>query len=170
MLINVIAAVADNNAIGRDNALLWHISEDLKYFKKMTYGLPVIMGRRTFESLGRPLPGRLNIVVTRKTKEMSFPEGVVAVSSLEEAFAAAEESQLCESKQCFIIGGGQIYFESLAFADRLYITEVHTCVSDADVFFPAVDRDLWEEVSRSQTMTDIKSGLSFNFVVYNRKP
>ena len=126
----IIVAIADNNAIGKNNSLLWHISEDLKYFKRTTTGCPVIMGRRTFESIGRPLPKRTNIVVSRG---FQAPDGVVTVPSLEQAYAAASAavssassiipSEVEESPaRCFIIGGGQIYAQAMNDADRLIIT------------------------------------------------
>lgn len=156
----IIVAIADNNAIGRDNALLWHISEDLKFFKRTTSGCPVIMGRRTFESIGRPLPKRLNIVVSRG---YDAPEGVVVVPSLEEAYKAAE------SPRCFIIGGGQIYAQALPDADRLIITHVHTVIEGADTFFPQIDASVWQIAERSQIMTDPETGYDFEFVTYIKR-
>ncbi len=189
---NIIVAVADNGAIGKDNSLLWHIPEDLKYFKKVTLGSPVIMGRRTFESIGRPLPKRTNIVVTRGGRmtaadgsSVPFPEGVLTAGSLEEAFAMASmpavrdlaepcldisgEGQFSEIS-CFVIGGGEIYRQAMPFADSLYVTEVHTSIEDADTFFPETDASVWNEISRSETHTDRETGYTFEFVVYGRKP
>ena len=186
-MINIIAAVADNGAIGKDNALLWHIREDLKYFKQVTLGCPVIMGRRTFESLGRPLPGRLNIVVSRSLPETSRTEGLAAgdvctVSSLEKAVALAsgsiagfpegrpeEPGGRCKGPDVFIIGGGEIYRQAIPLADMMYITEVHTEVDDADTFFPRIDAGEWEEVSRSEMQIDHTCGLGYEFVTYSRK-
>lgn len=156
----IIVAIADNNAIGRDNALLWHISEDLKFFKRTTSGCPVIMGRRTFESIGRPLPKRLNIVVSRG---YDAPEGVVVVPSLEEAYKAAE------SPRCFIIGGGQIYAQALPGADRLIVTHVHTVIEGADTFFPQIDASVWQIAERSEIMTDPETGYDFEFVTYIKR-
>ncbi len=182
-MINIIAAVADNGALGRDNQLLWHISEDLKFFKRTTLGCPVVMGRRTFESLGRALPGRLNVVVSRKGvmtgpdgSEMAFPEGVVVVDSLEKGLAAAEagadndtgRSSGPAAAEIFIIGGGEIYRQAMPLADRIYITEVHIS-PEADTFFPTIDPRLWREDSRSERCTDDKSGLQFEFVTYVRR-
>ena len=173
----MIAAVADDRAIGVRGAMPWHISEDLRYFRRVTMGCPVIMGRTTFESLGRPLPGRLNIVLSRSRSE--FPEGVVCVRSAEEAFREAEKA-LAEirsagpdgegpaEERCFIIGGSRVYAQLIDSADRLYITRVHTTVGDADAFFPEIDTDVWREESCSETFTDPKSGISFEFVVYSR--
>ena len=159
----IIAAVADNGAIGVRGGMPWHISEDLKYFKRVTMGCPVIMGRTTFESLGKPLPGRLNIVLSRSCGD--FPEGVVCVQSAEEAFREADRTG---AEQCFIIGGAKVYAQLLDCADMLYLTRVHTMVGDADAFFPGIDTDVWREESCSETFTDPKSGIRFEFVVYSR--
>lgn len=183
----LIVAIADNNAIGRNNDLLWHISEDLKFFKRTTMGCPVIMGRKTFESIGRPLPKRLNIVVSRRGFEA--PEGVKVVGSLEEAYEYIERSvtvvragvgsadvQSATSvpgeqngpvnRRLFIMGGGQIYAQALPDMDRLIITHVHTVIEDADTFFPQIDPALWKVDSRSEMMTDPETGYTFEFVEY----
>lgn len=157
----IIVAIADNNAIGRDNALLWHISEDLKFFKRTTMGCPVIMGRKTFESIGRPLPKRTNIVVSRG---FDAPEGIIVVGSLPEAYTVADGS----SERCFVIGGGQIYAQALADADRLVVTHVHTVIEDADTFFPQIDPSVWEVEERSEMFRDEESGFDFEFVTYKR--
>ena len=157
----IIVAIADNNAIGKDNGLLWHISEDLKFFKKTTLGCPVIMGRKTFESIGRPLPKRLNIVVSRSG--YSAPEGVLVATSLEEAY------DLAEADRIFVIGGGQIYARALDGADRLIVTHVHTVISEADTFFPEIDPSVWQVESRSEMHHDEESGYDFEFVEYIRK-
>lgn len=159
----IIVAVADNNAIGRDNALLWHISEDLKFFKRTTLGWPVIMGRRTFESIGRPLPKRVNIVVSRG---FSTSEEVAVVGSLEEAFGIAADTNL---ERCFVIGGGQIYAQALADADRLIVTHVHTVIEGADTFFPPIDPSVWKVIERSEMMTDPETGYDFEFVEYIKR-
>lgn len=160
----IIVAIADNNAIGRENALLWHISEDLKFFKRTTSGCPVIMGRKTFESIGRPLPKRMNIVVSRG---FEAPEGVVVVPSLEDAYEAASDPN--GGLRCFIIGGGQIYAQAINDADRLIITHVHTVIEDADTFFPAVDPLVWKVESRSEMMNDPETGWDFEFVEYIKR-
>ncbi len=189
---NIIVAVADNGAIGRDNNLLWHIPDDLKYFKKVTLGSPVIMGRRTFESIGRPLPKRTNIVVTRSGgmigpdgSVVPFPDGVLVARSLEEAFMMAGmpavrglaeppfvNSGACAAEEeedgCFVIGGGEIYRQAIKSADMLYVTEVHVAIEDADTFFPEVDASVWREISRSELQTDQGTGYGFEFVVYER--
>lgn len=161
----IIVAVADNNAIGRDNALLWHISEDLKFFKRTTSGCPVIMGRRTFESIGRPLPKRTNIVVSRG---FDAPEGVVVVPSLKNAFKAASEA-VTPVPRCFVIGGGQIYAQALSVADRLIVTHVHTVIEGADTFFPQIDPAVWQVVERSEMLHDDETGYDFEFVEYIKR-
>ena len=177
--------MADNGAIGKGNALLWHIKEDMKYFRKVTMGCPVIMGRRTFESLGRPLPGRLNIVVSRSLQENAgrlSAAGVCVASSLEEAVSLAGKGLPSDMAartdgtadphhkgEIFIIGGGEIYRQAIPLADMMYITEVHTEVDDADTFFPRIDAGEWEEVSRSEMQIDHTCGLGYEFVTYSRK-
>lgn len=159
----MIVAVADNNAIGKDNGLLWHISEDLKFFKRTTLGFPVIMGRKTFESIGRALPGRVNIVVSR-----GFLTGleVEVVDSLEAAFAVAESTNL---ERCFVMGGGQIYAQAMDVADRMIVTHVHTVIEDADTFFPPIESSDWKVAQRSETFHDDETGYDFEFVEYVRR-
>lgn len=167
---SIIVAIADNNAIGRNNELLWHISEDLKFFKRTTMGCPVIMGRKTFESIGRPLPKRTNIIVSRSGYEA--PEGVIVVSSLEEAFAAASvESASADAMpdKVFVIGGGQIYAQAISFVDSLIVTHVHTVIEDADTFFPAIDPTIWTVAERSELQTDPETGYTFEFVKYVKR-
>ncbi len=178
---NIIAAVADNMAIGRDNELLWHISADMKYFRRVTMGCPIIMGYKTWLSIGRPLPGRRNIVITKS--HFDAPESVVQVPDVASAFAAAEEVQVnaaaaqeiqaaaaqCSAGQCFILGGAKTYERTLAQADKLYITHVHTSVPDADAFFPAIDPAVWTLQSETPPETDPENGLQYSFAVYVRK-
>ena len=138
-MISVIVAVAQDGVIGGGNTLLWHISEDLRRFKSITMGHPVIMGRRTFESVGRPLPGRTNVVVSRR--EDYTPEGVTVVRSLEEAFALFPQEE-----EIFVTGGGQIYAQAMPLADKLYLTTVEKDY-DGDTRFPDWNRDEWRQVS-----------------------
>ncbi len=172
----IIVAIADNNAIGKDNSLLWHISEDLKFFKRTTSGCPVIMGRKTYESIGRPLPKRKNIVISRG---FDAPDGVAVAASLAEAYdiaAASDTSAVdsadgcsCGGNRCFIMGGGQIYAQAMSDADRLIITHVHTVIEDADTFFPMIDPSVWRVESRSEVMVDSEAGYEFEFVEYVRR-
>ena len=159
----LIVAVADNGAIGVKGGLPWHLSADLKYFKEKTRGLPVIMGRTTYFSLPfRPLKGRKNIVLNLGWDPI--PEDVVCVNSFEEAYAAAEPAP-----RCFVIGGASVYRQAIDSMDRLYITHVHTIISDADAFFPEINSDIWTAESRSGLLTDPETGLTFEFVVYVRR-
>jgi len=136
MTISIIAALGSNRAIGKDNALLWHLPGDLPRFKQLTMGHPVIMGRKTYESIGKPLPGRLNIVITRNCDFRA--EGVVICHSLNEALEQADAAGSPDN-ETFIIGGGDIYAQAIDRADRLYLTEVDEAPADADVFFPGYD-------------------------------
>lgn len=151
--------MADNGAIGKDNRLLWHIPEDLKYFKKLTTGHAVIMGRKTFESIGKPLPNRQNIVVT-KSQQALRSEGVTFVPSLQEALQAAQGNEI------FIIGGESIYRAAMPLAHRLYITRVYASF-DADTFFPPIGKE-WELTESSQVATCEKSALHYAFLTYSR--
>ena len=160
-MISLIAAVAANRAIGRDNQLLWHLPADMAYFRETTRDQPVIMGRKTWESLPerfRPLPGRQNIVISRNTAYAA--PGATVVGSLDAAVAAADKTT-----NAFIIGGAELYRQALPSADRLYLTEIEQTI-DGDVFFPTIEASDWMEVSRSPKQSE--SGLSFSFVVYQR--
>jgi len=160
--ICLITAVALNGAIGRDNALLWHNSEDMKFFKETTMGGSIIMGRKTFDSIGRALPGRQTVVITRGNPDL--PEGVVTTHSLDEAIAAAKSSG---RSGIFITGGGQIYAQAMDIADKLLITRVFVSVEDADTFFPAIEADKWNIVSQSEIETS-PEGLSYRFECWER--
>ena len=170
MQINIIAAVAQNKAIGHDNKLLYWLPNDLKRFKTLTSGHTIVMGRKTFESIGRPLPKRTNIVISRG---FDAPEGIMTVSSLEEAYNAASAVISGEtgtsSARCFVIGGGQIYAQALSSADRLIVTHVHTVIEDADTYFPVLDPSVWAADVRSELFHDEETGYDFEFVEYVRK-
>lgn len=157
----IIAAVSENGAIGKDNALLWHLKEDMRYFKATTLGHPVIMGRRTFESIGRPLPGRRNIVVSKTLQPM---EGIEIVPSLDEAYNLVDENE-----KCFIIGGAQLYAEAISGADALYITAVKALAPEADKFFPLIDSKIWNLTSSSEQHTDPATGIKFTFDIWVRQ-
>lgn len=168
----LIVAVADNLAIGKGNDMPWHISEDLKYFKRTTIGCPVIMGSLTFKSLGsRPLPKRKNIVISRSAN-LDLPEGVAKASSLEEAYTIAE--QACNEAEnnpgkCFVMGGGYTYRQAIEDVDVMYVTHVHTIIEDADVYFPNIDMNIWEKTKKSETFVDPETGFSYESVEYRRK-
>ena len=158
----LIVAVADNMAIGVRGGLPWHISEDLKYFKRTTQGYPVIMGRTTFFSLPfRPLKGRKNIVLNLGGEPI---EEVSCVYSFDEAFAEARSTG---AQRCFVMGGASVYRAALPLMDRLYITHVHTVIDGADAFFPGIDPALWVQESCSETFEE--GGYRFEFAVYVRK-
>jgi len=144
MKVALIVAVSRNNVIGRDNQLPWHLPEDLKYFKSVTMGKPILMGRKTFESIGRPLPGRTNIVITRDSEWTA--EGVEVVTHIEAALVLGEKAcKSTEVDEIMVIGGAQIYRELLPLADRLYITKVEADV-EGDAFFPQIDFQQWRQV------------------------
>ncbi|MFZ4551601.1 MAG: dihydrofolate reductase [Aquabacterium sp.] len=156
--IALIAAVARNGAIGKDNALLWHLPEDLKFFKRTTLGCPVIMGRKTYDSIGRPLPGRRNIVITRQADWTA--NGIETASSLPAAL-----SLVADADKVFIIGGAQIYEQALPLVQEIVLTEVDADY-DGDAFFPDWDRHAFTETSRERHQTD--TGLAYAFVTYQR--
>lgn len=158
MLLSIIVAVSTNGVIGMNNELIWRLPDDLKRFKKLTVGHPMIMGRKTFESIGKPLPGRQSIVITRD-KNFQF-EGVIVVHSLDEAIA---EAQKIETQEAFIIGGGEIYRQALPVCHKLYITEVHT-ETEGDTFFVLEQPDLWIESERTKHLADEKHAFAFDFV------
>lgn len=165
----IIAAVADNGAIGKDNDLLWHIAEDMKYFRRTTVGHPVVMGYRTFLSIGgKPLPKRTNIVISTHSWS-DVPDGVKVAGSLEDAYALAAEAAEDGEGEVFVMGGGETYRKALPTADKLYITHVHTTISDADTFFPTIDPAIWETESATPAATDPETGYEYDFVVYRRR-
>ncbi|MDE7442868.1 MAG: dihydrofolate reductase [Muribaculaceae bacterium] len=161
--ISIIVAITRNGAIGRSGDLLFHISEDLKRFKELTMGHPIIMGRKTFESFPRgPLPGRKNIVITRQSDYDR--SGIATASSFEQAL------QLTDGATPFIIGGGEIYSMALPLANRIYMTEIDARIDDADTFFPAIDPLEWE-ISEVPTewAIDPKSGIRYRYVTLSRR-
>lgn len=159
--ISIIVAVAENGAIGKDNDLLWHISEDFKWFKSHTRGHAVVMGKKTWESLPiRPLPGRTNIVIS-DTPSDKF-EGAVVVGSIQEAV-----DQMKEGEESFIIGGGSIYSQFLPLAHKFYLTRVHRDF-DADIFFPEFDESDWNETFREEHLSKDPDVLGFTFLIYER--
>lgn len=163
MLISIIVAVTENGVIGKDNQLIWRLPDDLKRFKKLTMGHPIIMGRKTFDSIGKPLPGRTSIVITRNPDYKV--DDVFVVHSLEEAIEAAKQ---IESDEAFIIGGGELYKQALPICDKLYVTEVKT-VMEGDAFFKITDPDNWVETERVAHQPDERHFFAYNFVDYSRK-
>ena len=163
MTISLIVAAADNGAIGKDNQLLWHLPNDLRFFKNTTWGMPVIMGRKTFESVNKPLPGRHNIVITRQPDWKA--EKVWTVHSLGEALSKAAETNCLEA---FIIGGGDIYLQALPLARRVYLTRVHAS-PEADVFFPELPAAEWELISAEDFPADDKHAFAYSFQRWERR-
>lgn len=159
MKISIIAAIAENNGIGLNNQLLWHLPDDLQFFKKTTLNNSIIMGRKTFESIGKALPKRQNIVVS-SNPQFEAP-GCLLVKNLQEAITKAE------SEEVFIVGGASIYQQALSMAHKLYITHVHhTC--EADTFFPVIDKTIWKTVFREAHQKDEKHAHDFTFVIYEK--
>jgi dihydrofolate reductase len=163
----LIVAMSRNRVIGRNNNLPWYLPGDLKYFKQATMGKPIIMGRKTWDSIGRPLPGRMNVVISRDAGREA-PAGTVTAQSLEEALVKAEaQAELDGGDEVMIIGGGQIYAEALPMTDRIYITQVHAEV-DGDAYFPEVNWDEWEEIGREDFSASDNNPYDYSFVVYQR--
>ncbi len=159
-MISIIVATAENGVIGKDNQLLWKLSADLKRFRILTTGHSVIMGRKTFESIGRPLPNRTNIVISRQ-KDLTLPEGVLKVNSLETAIETAKN--YAGNEEIFIIGGGNVYEQALKITDKIYLTEVKASI-EGDAFFPALNIDEWKEIVRTFYQKDEKNEYDFDFI------
>lgn len=167
MKISMIAAVAENNAIGINNKMPWYLPGDLRYFKAVTMGKPIIMGRKTFDSLRKPLPGRTNIVITRD--DDWHHEGVKVVHSLDEALALAEDIALINGNdEVMVIGGAQIYKQALDKADRLYLTKVYQSF-EGDAFFPDINESNWLETARQDMQSEDEEPLTFSYLVLDRK-
>ncbi|WP_353779112.1 dihydrofolate reductase [Winogradskyella sp. 3972H.M.0a.05] len=160
--LTIIVAAGENNAIGKDNQLIWHLSDDLKRFKQLTSGHHIIMGRKTFESFPKPLPNRTHIVITHQD-HYKAPDGVIVVNSLEDALDAAKKDN-----QPFIIGGGQIYKLALPLADKIELTRVHHSFEGADTFFPDIDTSVWKEINNTFHKKDDKHDYEFSFLTYVR--
>lgn len=158
--ISIIAAMARNRVIGVANTLPWRLPEDLKHFKALTLGHHILMGRKTYESLGRPLPGRTSIVITR-SKDLQVP-GCLVANSIEEAVAACHKDS-----EIFFIGGADLYRQALDVADRIYLTEIKKDF-DGDAWFPEFDTRLWQETGRTPCKSE--NGLECDFLIYDRKP
>lgn len=161
--LTLIAAAGEDNSIGKDNDLIWHLSNDLKRFKSLTNNHHIIMGRKTFESFPKPLPNRTHIVITRN-KDYKATDGVILVNSLDEAIASIKNDD-----QPFIIGGGEIYKQAIELVDKIELTRVHQSFDDADTFFPEIDESIWKEVDRSTHDADDKHQYPFSFISYVRR-
>lgn len=165
MILSIVVAVAENGVIGRDNALPWHLPDDLKWFRRVTMGKPVVMGRRTFESIGRPLPGRANIVVTANPAWRA--EGVTVAPTLEKALATAE-NLAGPAGEVAVIGGARLFSDVLPRAERLYLTVVHMR-PEGDVVFPPYDRSAWTEVERHPGAPALDGTVTHTFLVLERQ-
>jgi len=161
-MISLIVAASTNHAIGKNNQLLWHLPNDLKFFKNTTWASVVIMGRKTFESVNKPLPGRINIVITRQKDWKA--DHVIKVNDLE---SALDEARKTNCKEIFIIGGGEIYRSSMQLADRIYLTRVHTII-DGDTFFPDLDHASWRLTSSSSFQSDEKNAFDHDIEIWDR--
>ncbi len=174
-ILSMIVATADNNIIGKDNDMPWHLPADLAYFKKVTLGKPIIMGRKTYESIGMALPGRRNIVISRDesyTPQGKGAEGVDVVTSVEQALSLVDGSNgNCEVEEAvpevMVIGGGAIYKHCLPNADRLYVTHIKATI-DGDTQFPTYDDGSWQKVSSELRVSDEKNAYDLDFCIYQR--
>lgn len=163
MLISFVVAAANNNVIGKDNQLVWSLPNDMKFFKNVTWGMPVVMGRKTFEALGKPLKGRKNIVLTRQPDWKA--EGTVAVKNFDDAVLLVKEMDV---KEMMVIGGGEIFKQVFNKAARIYLTRVDAS-PEGDAFFPEIDTKEWQLVSRKDHPADEKHAYEYSFQVWERK-
>lgn len=161
-MLSIIVAIAENNVIGKDNKLIWHLSEDLKRFKDLTTGHTIIMGRKTFESLGRVLPNRKHIVLTHNTDYNIDDENVEIVHSIEEL-----QEYIDDDNENFVIGGALIYRMLIEYCKKLYITKINKTF-EGDAFFPKIDDSKWKIVSEENNKVDEKSGLNYKYINYER--
>ena len=164
-MISIIVAVAENNVIGKDNSLIWHLPADMKFFKEKTTGHCIITGRKNYESIPekfRPLPGRTNIIITRQ-KDYNAP-GTIVVKSIQDAIEKAIQTG---DKEIFIIGGGEIFKQSLHLADKIYLTKIYHSF-DGDVYFPEININEWKETERTKGITDEKNKYAYDFITYEK--
>jgi dihydrofolate reductase len=166
MILSIIVAASTNNSIGKNNQLPWHLPNDMKFFKNTTWAMPVIMGRKTYETFaGGPLPGRFNIVVSRQQPVAGSKAGILTATSLPEAITLAKGT---DCREAFVIGGAQIYAASISLADRIYMTRVHAVI-DGDAFFPAIPPSEWKLVSNSDFPADEKHAYAYSFQLWVRE-
>jgi dihydrofolate reductase len=163
MIISLVVAASTNNAIGKDNQLLWHLPNDMKFFKNTTWAMPVIMGRKTFESMGnKPLNGRMNIVITRQKDWRA--SGAISADSLTTAIASAARE---DYKECFVIGGGEIFRDAMPLADMIYLTRVDADLA-GDVFFPEIDKTAFQLVHEQDFQPDARHAYAYHFQRWQR--
>lgn len=167
MIISIVVAAAEDHAIGEGNALLWKLPNDMKFFKNTTWGMPVIMGRRTFESMSsKPLNGRLNIVISRQHQSFNDEEGVLAAKSIEHAIELAKSS---DCNEVFVIGGGEIYRQVLPITNKIYLTRVHTNFPNADTFFFPLDTTVFKLIEEIPMEADNKHAFAYTFQIWERE-
>lgn len=165
MIKSLVVAASTNNAIGKDNKLLWNLPNDLRFFKNVTWAMPVLMGRKSFDSLGnKPLNGRVNIVLT--SSKFLKGEGIVVVNKIKNAEFFAKEN---DYKELMILGGGNVYAQTIDDADKIYMTRVHHVFEDADTFFPVIDEKKWKLVSNEDHFKDEKHAYDYSFQLWERK-
>ena len=162
-MLSIIAAISDNNVIGKDNKLLWHLPEDLKRFKELTTGHTIIMGRKTFESLGKVLPDRKHIIITRDTNYKVDDENVEIINEINEL-----EKYINDDKEYFVIGGAIIYSKLISKTSKMYITRIHK-VYEGDAYFPKINEEDWKVVETRQGIKDEKNPYDYEFITYVRK-
>ena len=162
-IITHLVAASENNVIGKGNQIPWHLPNDLKFFKNKSWAMPVIMGRNTYESLEKPLPGRINVVIT--SKEDWKRDDVVVAHSIDEAIKKAKEA---DANELFIIGGGDIFKQSMNIVNRIYLTRVHTTL-DGEVFYPEIDKNVWQLISEDPHPADDKHAFAYTFQLWERK-
>ena len=161
MLSHIVAA-SENNVIGSKNELPWKLSNDFAYFKNKTWGMPVIMGRKSYDSLKKALPGRINVVVTGKTDW--HPDGIFVVNNIKSAIEKAKES---DAKEIFIIGGGEIFKQTMDIVSRIYLTRVHATI-DGDTYYPEIEKDKWNLISEQSYPADDKNNYPYTFEVWEK--
>lgn len=163
MIVSLIAAASTNNVIGVNNELPWHLPNDMLFFKNTTWGMPVIMGRKTYESMdSKPLKGRINLVITSKSDYKA--DGIVVVNSFSDAMFVVKDA---DCNEVFIIGGGELFKETIGKADRIYLTRVHAMI-DGDVFFPEIDTKSWKQTSKKDLMADEKHSFNYSFELWEK--
>jgi dihydrofolate reductase len=165
MIISLVVAASTNNAIGKNNQLLWHLPNDLKFFKNITWGMPVLMGRKTYDSLGnKPLKGRVNIILTSQ-KDFKR-DGLVTVNKIRDAVFFATEH---DYKELMVLGGAKVYEQTIGDADKIYLTRVQQVFEDADAFFPAIDEHKWKLVSNEDFSKDDKHAYDYSFQLWEKR-
>jgi dihydrofolate reductase len=165
MIKSLVVAASTNNAIGKNNQLLWHLPNDLRFFKNVTWAMPVLMGRKTFEALDHiPLNGRINVVLTSDKKYKK--DGIVVVHRIKDAEFFAKEN---DYKELMILGGGNVYAQTIDDADKIYITRVHHAFEDADTFFPVIDEDKWKLILNEDHFKDDKHAYDYSFQLWERR-